>query len=103
MRLPLVVPALTLLAACGSGGGGPTFADDHPRSYMSRNLDRLRTALDEGRPAAVRFKEIVDLRMGGADIYDFQAWFAALAGKLTDDPAYCTYAVDLVDTFVSEE
>ncbi len=103
MRLPAVVPAIALLTACGSGGGGPTFADDHPRTYLSRNLDRLRVSLDEGHPAAVRFKEIVDAQLGGGEIYDFQAWYAALIGKLTGEAQYCDYAVDQVETFVSSE
>ncbi len=90
------------VSACG-GGGGPNFADDHPRIYIADNRDRLAQALEDGHPAAVRFKELVDLQLGGADLYDFQAWNAALIGQLTGDARYCEYAVGLVDERVAEE
>lgn len=101
----VTIAAVAALAACGddASGPGPTFADDHPRIYLERNQDRLQALLDAGAPSAVRFREIVDLELGGADIYAFEGWYAALIGKLTDDPRYCTYAVDMVDGFVSEE
>ena len=103
-RTPVVtIAALAALAGCGDSGSGPTFADDHPRIYLERNQERLQTMLDGGHPAAVRFAEIVDAELGGADIYAFEGWYAALIGKLTDDPRYCDYAVDHVQRFVTEE
>jgi len=108
-RLLLVVVALSG-AACSDGGGGgdddgpdPVFAEDHPRIYLERNKDRLRELLDAGDPAAVRFRDMVDAQLGGANIYDFRAWYAALVGQLTEDPEYCELAVAQVDTFVTSE
>ena len=93
----------TALAACGGDGGGPMFADDHPRIYLQRNRDRLAAQVAANDPAWTRFKRIVDLQLDGSDIYAFQAWYAALVGKLTDDPRYCAAAVAQIDEFVSAE
>ena len=108
-----VVVALAL-GGCGTGdiGGddddddgdaGPVFGDDHPRIYLAANHDRLAAALDGGDPAATRFKDLVDLQVGGSDIYDFKSWYAALIGQLTGDASYCTYAVARTDAIVAEE
>ena len=101
------VAAIFSLGACGGGGDdapGPTFADDHPRIYLERNRERLAASLEAGEPAALRFKEIVDLQVReGADLYDFHGWFAALIGQLTGDPVYCQYAVGLIDEQVTSE
>jgi hypothetical protein len=51
----------------------------------------------------VRFKDIVDAQLGGADLYDFQSWFAALIGQITGDASYCEYAVARTDGIVSDE
>ncbi len=101
----VVAVALGGLGACGGDDApGPTFADDHPRIYLERNRERLTAALEAGEPAALRFREIVDLQVReGADLYDFQGWFAALIGQLTGDPVYCEYAVGLVDEHVAAE
>ncbi|MBL8619948.1 MAG: hypothetical protein JNK64_01565 [Myxococcales bacterium] len=94
----------TAVAACGGDdGGGPMFADDHPRIYLQRNRDRLAAQVAANDPAWTRFKRIVDLQLDGSDIYAFQAWYAALVGKLTDDPRYCAAAVAQIDEFVSAE
>jgi hypothetical protein len=103
MRTVSVLVVLASLTACGDGGGGPTFADDHPRIYLERNRARLAAALTADRPAAARFQRIVDLQLGGADLYDFQAWYAALLGQVTGDAAYCDYAVGHVDDAVRAE
>jgi hypothetical protein len=103
----LCLGGVLALAACGGGGGidgpDPVFADDHPRIYMERNRDRLAGLLEAGDPKAVRFKEMVDAELGGADIYEFRGWYAALIGQLTGDARYCEYAVNLVDEFVRAE
>jgi hypothetical protein len=104
MRLPaLSLTLLTVAAACGGDGSGPTFADDHPRVYLADNLERLTTSYEGGSAAAARFKEIVDIQVGGQDIYDFQMWYAALIGHIVDDPSYCEFAVGRVDAFVAAE
>jgi hypothetical protein len=84
-------------------GPDPVFAEDHPRIYMERNRDRLKALLDAGDPKAVRFKEMVDAELGGADLYEFRGWYAALIGQITGDARYCEYAVALVDEFVRTE
>lgn len=103
VTLAALIAAPAALAGCGDSGSGPTFADDHPRIYLERNQDRLQAMLDAGHPAAVRFEEIVDAELGGADIYAFEGWYAALIGKLTGEPRYCDHAVAHVDRFVQEE
>lgn len=79
----------------------PVFENDHPRIYLPRHHDRLVATL--GRPAAVRFRSMVDGQLAGADYYGFHAWFAALVGALTGDERYCTWAVAEVDAFVASE
>jgi hypothetical protein len=96
--LPLVA-----LVACGGDDGGPSFAADHPRIYLAANRARLEASLAENGPAAARFREIVDLQLGGSDIYGFEAWNAALLGQLTGEPQYCAYAVATVDAVVAAE
>jgi len=93
-------------AACGGGGGGgsgvePTLAADHPRIYLSRNRERLVKALTDNRPAAMRFKTSVDRWVSGVDVYNFEAWNAALLGQLTGDPKYCAAAIKAIDKQVS--
>jgi hypothetical protein len=87
-----------VLAACGGGDdGGPSFSDEHPRIYLQANKERLAAELAAGGPAAKRFKESVDLWVGGNDIYGMEGWQAALVGQLTGDPKYCKFAVAEVD------
>ena len=93
------------LAACGSGGGGgddgPTYPSAHPRIFIDANRDRLSAALTAKSPAAVRFQGIADRFVGGEDVYDFQAWNAALLGQLTGDAKYCTAAIATIDKQVA--
>ncbi|MBK9035828.1 MAG: hypothetical protein IPL61_32035 [Myxococcales bacterium] len=104
-RLAAVLLGLsaTLLGCGGDGGGGPIFADDHPRIYLQRNRDRLAALVTADAASWTRFKRIVDLQLDGADIYAFQAWYAALVGQLTGEPRYCAAAVEQIDAFVSDE
>jgi hypothetical protein len=89
----------------GSDGGGdnvqPTYPTQHPRIYISANKARLTSALSSGRPAATRFKGIVDNWVNGTDYWGFSAWNGALMGQLTSDPKYCTKAISVVDAQVS--
>src|SRR5258706_16250217 len=98
-RLLTVIAILVVVASCGGGDGGPSFAKDHPRVYVQAEKDRLTAAL--GTPAGMRFKTAVDKWVGGADIYAFPAWYAALVGQLTGDAKYCTAAIAAVDKQVS--
>jgi hypothetical protein len=103
MRRLLFVVLLVTAGLAGCGSSGPTFAEDHPRIYLERNRARLQAALAEERPAAVRFRDLVDLQVGGRDLYAFESWYAALLGQLTGERAYCDHAVARVDAFVDEE
>src|SRR5690349_16276592 len=90
-----------------SGGGmttgstTPVFPTAHPRIYLTSNRARLAAALSAGTPAATRFKTIVDQWMGGADLWGFSAWNAALIGQLTGNANYCTKAVATIESQVT--
>jgi len=79
----------------------PVFPTAHPRIYLTPNRARLAAALSAGTPAATRFKSIVDQWMGGADLWGFSAWNAALIGQLTGNATYCTKAVATIESQVS--
>ncbi|MBV8758700.1 MAG: hypothetical protein JO257_15545 [Deltaproteobacteria bacterium] len=91
----------------GSDGGDdganvdPTYPTQHPRIYIAANQARLQAALTAHSPAAVRFQQVVDNYVNGADLWGFRAWNAALLGQLTGAPKYCTKAVSVVDQQVS--
>ncbi len=90
----------------GEGGGGdprvdPVDPTGYPRIYVPRNEARLKAALAAGTPAATRWKAKVDEWVGGASLWGFEAWNAALAGALTADPRYCAKAIDVVDAQVT--
>ncbi|HEX3763171.1 MAG TPA: hypothetical protein VHW23_30970 [Kofleriaceae bacterium] len=87
----------------GTTGGNatPVFPTAHPRIYLTPNRARLTAALSAGTPAATRFKTIVDEWVGGADLWGFSAWNAALAGQLTGNATYCTKAVSTVEAQVT--
>ncbi len=80
---------------------GPTYATQHPRIYLQANKARLQAALAANRPAASRFKTIVDSWVGGADLWGFRAWNSALMGQLTGNPGYCTKAVSVIEVQVT--
>jgi hypothetical protein len=91
---------------CGAGAGDskdPVLEENHPRIYLPRNKDRLVAAVTAARPEATRFMKMVDGWMGGNDVYEFQAWYAALATQLTGDAKYCTAAIKKVDDNVIAE
>ena len=91
----------------GTGGGMttdgtmPVFPTAHPRIYLTPNRARLAGALSAGTPAATRFKSIVDQWIGGADLWGFSAWNAALIGQLTGNATYCTKAVATIESQVT--
>ncbi|HEY6176544.1 MAG TPA: hypothetical protein VIX73_18940, partial [Kofleriaceae bacterium] len=82
------------------GGGTPVYPTAHPRIYLTPNRARLTAALLANTPAAARFKANVDQWLGGADIWGFQAWNAALVGQLTGNTTYCTKAVATIEAQV---
>jgi hypothetical protein len=84
-----------------TGSVTPVFPTAHPRIYLTPNRARLAAALSAGTPAATRFKSMVDQWMGGADLWGFSAWNAALVGQLTGNASYCTKAVATIETQVS--
>ncbi|HEX3763172.1 MAG TPA: hypothetical protein VHW23_30975, partial [Kofleriaceae bacterium] len=92
---------LGTVTACGAGGDGPEFSADHPRIYLKSHKDALAAALKAGTPEATRFKDMVDMWVGGGDVYNFFSWNAALLGQLTGDPKYCAAAIKDVDQQVS--
>ncbi|HVK64526.1 MAG TPA: hypothetical protein VM694_08630 [Polyangium sp.] len=87
-----------------AGGGGPVIPAEHPRIYLNEaNRARLGAALTAAEPAAVRFRDMVDGHLQNGNVYAFEPHFAALLGVLTGEAAYCTYAVDEVETRVAAE
>src|SRR3569623_1166881 len=99
--------------APGSGSGSdagsddgasvdPTYPTQHPRIYIAANAARLQAALAAHSPAATRFSSVVDSWVGGADLWGFRPWNAALRGQLTGTSKYCTKAVSVVDQQVTD-
>jgi hypothetical protein len=84
----------------GSNSTTPIFPTTHPRIYLTPNRARLASALSTGTAAATRFKTVVDQWVGGADIWGFSAWNAALVGQLTGNTTYCTKAVAAIEAQV---
>jgi hypothetical protein len=87
----------------GSGvdsGPAPVYPTAHPRIYLTPNRTRLAASLTANTSAATRFKANVDQWLGGADIWGFELWTAALVGQLTSNTAYCTKAVAGVEAQV---
>lgn len=103
----VLVAVLVSASACGSESASsdhdPTFEEAHPRVYLPRHKERLQKALAAKTPAAQRFVTMVDRWKGGADVYDFQSWHAALVGQLTGEASYCTAAIKNVETRVTAE
>jgi len=93
---------VVMVAACsGSGDKGPSFQGMHPRISFGAPKDQLVAGLS--RPAGQRFQKMVDSWVGGADVYAFERWNAALLGQLTGDAKYCTAAVASIDKDVAAE
>lgn len=84
---------------------GGEVSPTHPRIALNDEATRARllAALESDTPAAARFKEIVDSEMAGTEHYEFQPWFAALLGELTDEAQYCEYAIAGTDAVVAAE
>jgi hypothetical protein len=81
--------------------GDPVYPTAHPRIYLTPNRARLKAALDSNTPAAAKFKSKTDAWLAGSDVYNFQAWNAALLGQLTGTASYCSKAIAVTDLQVS--
>lgn len=113
--------AISTLFACSGGSGdsdagippgsipppvGPSIPPlGSPRILVSNSntLAKYRTLLNTKSATAVRFKNMVDAQLGGADYYGFSPWYAALMGQITGTASYCTYAVEQTEAFVASE
>jgi hypothetical protein len=77
-----------------------------PRILVSdtATLNRYKSLLAANTPAAVRFKNMIDVQVSGANnYYGFQAWYAALMSQVTGTASYCSYAVTQTESFVKSE
>jgi hypothetical protein len=81
--------------------GDPVYPTAHPRIYLTPNRTRLKAALDSNTAPATRFRNTVTSWVNGSDVYNFQAWNAALLGQLTGTVTYCTKAVANVEAQVA--
>src|SRR5512147_591373 len=82
----------------GDPGGYTTPTGEHPHVYLNAAVKaRLAAALAARDPAAVRFRNMVDGQLAGADEYGFEGWFAALLYQLTGEETYGRYAVQEVE------
>ena len=79
----------------------PTYPTAHPRIYLGAHRARLEATLAAGTSAATKFRAKVDQWVGGASLWGFRAWNAALLGQLTGDAKYCTKAVGAVEQQVT--
>ena len=79
----------------------------HPRIYLPANAARLNELSATGRPAATRFRSLIDARMGTPNASligsEYRMWYFALLGQLTGMASYCTKAVAGIDEFVARE
>ena len=87
----------------GSGSDGvASFPTAHPRILLQgATQTRLKAAAAANTPQWKKMKSIVDSWVGGADIWGFESWNAALVGVLTGQQSYCTAAIADVDAQVS--
>jgi hypothetical protein len=76
-----------------------------PRILVSNGptLANLKSQLTSNAPAAVRFKQSVDLQVANDNVYGMEPWHVALMGQVTGTPSYCTYAVSKTDAYVAGE
>ena len=107
-RLRNALLVLAFAAAAGAAGADvpiPPIPATHPRILLvGAELARFQNDLATQRPAMKRFKEqMVDLQVGGADIYGYEAWYSAMMGVVTGQPQYCAHAVQMTDAFLDAE
>ncbi len=124
-HLAVVLFVIVTAVACGGGSGSaepptvnppngsvpasstPTIVPlGSPRILVSdaATLNRYKSLLAVNAPAAVRFKNMIDVQISGANnYYGFQPWYAALMGQVTGTASYCSYAVTQTESFVQLE
>lgn len=85
--------------------GTPVYPTAHPRILLSNAAlrQRLTAALAVGEPAAVRFRERVDLHQRDGNVYAYKPWFSALLYVLTAQEEYGAFAVEAADALVASE
>lgn len=77
---------------------------NHPRILLNGGrLPELQAVAADGGVAVTRFRQTVDSAVGGANVYAFSPWNAALWRHVSGTTSYCTWAVQRVDTFVTSE
>jgi hypothetical protein len=106
--LAAIILFLSGLAPQASVFAAPIIPTTHPRIWLvGDELVRLRANLAGATPASVRFKDMVDRSVGGANIYGYEPWYSAMMGVLTTVPAqrqaYCQHAITKTETFVASE
>jgi hypothetical protein len=108
MRLRIaawIAVALTCIAAVDLGAQTlPPIPTTHPRILLvGTELARLQADNTANTAAAVRFRNMVNSAVGGANIYGYSAWYSALMGVVTGQPQYCTHAVTKAEAYVASE
>jgi len=76
-----------------------------PRIIVSNSptITHLRNQLSSNAPAAVRFRQSVDLQVANGNVYGMEPWHIALMGQVTGAASYCAYAVSRTDAYVQAE
>lgn len=81
-----------------------TIPTTHPRILLSPGrVAELQNRYAANGAAVTRFRQTVDLAVGGTNIYGFEAWNAALMRHVSGNINYCTWAVQRVDSYVASE
>lgn len=94
----------TAASSSSTGLDDPMIPSEHPRIYLNEaQRARLGAAWTANTPAATRFRDFVDARLGGGDPYAFAGWHAALVYVLTGDADYADLAIQEVDDYVLAE
>jgi hypothetical protein len=77
----------------------------HPRILLADDpgLARLKTQLQGNEAAARRFRDVVISQMTGGNVYGFEPWYAALMFRLSGEPLYAAYAIQVTDAAVAAE
>jgi len=79
-------------------------ASGHPYLLFSpERVNKLREQLKNGEPGSIKFKNIVDKQVDGAEYYGFEAKHVAFMYPILGDDKYCQYAVASTDKLVTLE